>query len=159
MKLWHLIVLAVVAVVVVIVAISGGGSSGWSSGDVAKAESALANKLTEEGLTPTKAETECMVKGLEPIVSASELLSNAPNDSLQKKEEAEQVARDCVISTSTESSSSEESPELSTELPESVIGGPACQEDLTSSACAEEEQEKIGAAIEEEEEIAEETLP
>jgi len=135
--------LAAVVVVVVLVTSGGGGSSGWSSGDVAKAESALANKLTEEGLTPTKSETECLVKGLEPIVSASELLSNAPNDSTQKKDEVEQVTRDCVSGSSSSSSSSisGETEEIYGEA-EETLSGPACQEDVSSSACQEEATEK-----------------
>jgi hypothetical protein len=119
---------------------------------VAEVESKLANTLTEEGLTPTKDQTECIVHGLEPMASASEVLEDA-DTSPEQEEEIKQFTADCLGS----SYSSEESSESTSEAPESVIGGPACQEDLESSACDEEEQEKIESAQQEEMEIYEES--
>jgi hypothetical protein len=126
-----LVCLAVsVGLVLVVAGCGGGGSSAWSDSDVAQVESRLAGRLTEEGLTPTKDETECMVEGLEPMASASEVLANAATDA-QQKSEIEELTTDCLTDSSAPASESDP-----------LEGLQACEEDANSSLCVEEAEER-----------------
>lgn len=72
-KKWMVAGLALLAIVIA----GCGGSSGWSSADKSNVETKLASEITASGLTPTKAETQCIAKGLESKYSASSVLSES----------------------------------------------------------------------------------
>jgi hypothetical protein len=114
----------VLGLAVIAAGCGGGGSSGWSSSAVAKVEGELADKITESGITPTKDETSCIVKGLEPIVSESEALSNKTPTS-QQGQEVEEITTGCL---------SEATATGSTEDP---LGG---EEEIRSEAEGEESE-------------------
>jgi hypothetical protein len=140
----------VVGLAIIAVGCGGGGSSAvsseWSASDAAKVEAKLADTLTERGFTPTKAGTECIREGLEPVASASEILGNAQASSKQN-EEIEEILTDCIGesgSGSTETASGGE--------PESLYAGPACEEELSSSGCIQEVEEKESTDLREGEE-------
>lgn|GEM_PF-6386494 len=109
---------------------SSSGSSEWSDSDVAKVETKIAHKITEEGLTPTKDETRCIVKGLEPMVSASEVLGDAPTDS-QQQGEVEELTTNCLGDSAAQVSESDP-----------LEGLKGCEEDPNSSLCVEEAYER-----------------
>lgn len=119
-------------------------SSEWSSDDTAKVESALSDKLTEEGVTPSKAMTECIVKGLEPLASASEVLGNA-DTTPEQQEQVEELTSGCI---------SDPSGAL-----DDLYSGPACQDNLSSGECVEEVQGKLGEVGAEAEEESESSSP
>lgn len=121
-------------------------SSEWSASDLAQTESKIADTLTEEGLTPTTAETECIRKGLEPLASPSEVLDNAEPNSKQG-EEIEELTTACLGGKQTASAESGLGGE-----PESLDCGPACEEELSSSGCIQEVEERESKAIAEGEE-------
>lgn len=149
MRRWSVMSLFALAVVSV-VAIAGcgssgpssNGSSGWSSSQVEQVEGKIANVMTENGLTPSKSQTGCMVAGLERMgVSASEVLGNAEASSDQKSE-IDELLEECTgLSTSpgADGSASDEGIE---EEAEETLSGPACQEDLESEGCREEATQK-----------------
>jgi hypothetical protein len=140
----------VVGLAMVAAGCGGGGSSdsssGWSASDVAQAETKIAGTLTAEGVTATKAETECIRKGLEPLASPSEVLGNAEPSS-QQGEEIEELTITCLGGEQTASDESGSGRE-----PESLYSGPACEEELSSSGCIQEVEERESKAIAEGEE-------
>jgi hypothetical protein len=143
--------LVVVVGLAVIAAGCGGGSSSdssseWSASDAAQIESTLADTITAEGLTPTKAETECIRKGLEPLASPSEVLGDTQPSS-QEREEIEDFTTTCLGGDQTASDESGSGGE-----PESLYSGPACEEELSSSGCIQEVEERESKAIAEGEE-------
>lgn len=101
----------VVGLAIVAAGCGGGGSSdsssGWSASDVAQTENKIADTLTAEGVTATKAETECIRKGLEPLASPSEVLGNAEPSS-QQREEIEELTITCLGGEQTASDEGEE---------------------------------------------------
>jgi len=132
---------------------SSSSSSGWSSSDAEKVESELANTLTEQGLTPTKDETGCIVAGYQRMgVSASQVLENGETTPDQERE-IHEIAEECVISSSGseggESGSGESEEEIAGEA-EEALSGPACQEDVYSEACREEATQKENEIAEKE---------
>jgi hypothetical protein len=143
--------LALVVGLAIIAAGCGGGSSSdssseWSASDAAQTESKLADTLTAEGVTPTKAETECIRKGLEPLASPSEVLGNTEPSS-QQREEIEELTTTCLGGEQTGTTESASGGE-----PESLYSGPACEEELASSGCIQEVEERESKAIAEGEE-------
>lgn len=160
MRRWSITSALAVAVVAVI-AVAGCGSSGssssglsgWSSSDTEKVESEVANTLTEQGLTPTKAETGCIVAGLQRMdVSASRVLENGET-TLDQEREIHEITEECVTSSSgseeSESGSGESQEEIAAEA-EETLSGPACQEDIYSEACREEATQKENEIAEKE---------
>lgn len=160
MRRWSvmsLLALAVVSTIVVAGCGSSGSSSGdsseWSSSDVEKVESKLADAITEEGLTPSKAETSCMIDGYERMgASASQVLEDA-NTSSEQEEEIKQFTEECLSGSGATASDHELGAETEGndeiyEEAEETLSGRACQEDVGSEACREE-------ATEREDEIAE----
>ena len=148
-----LLAVGVVAAIVVAGCGSSGSSSGnpseWSSSDVQKVESKLANAITEEGLTPSKAETSCMVRGYERMgASASEVLRDA-DASAEEEEEIKQFSEECLGGTEDAGPEVEGSEELYEEA-EETLSGPACREDVYSEACREEATEKENEIAEKE---------
>lgn len=152
MRRWSITSALAVAVVAVI-AIAGCGSSGsssnsssgWSSSDAEKVESELANTLTEQGLTPTKAETGCIVAGYQRMgVSASQVLENGETTPDQERE-IHEITEECVTGSSGseggESGADESAADIEGEA-EETLSGPACQEDVYSEACREEATQK-----------------
>jgi hypothetical protein len=139
-KKWMFTGLAILAIFVA----GCGGSSGWSSADKSKVESKIADEITASGGTPTKAEAQCIVKGLEPNYSASTVLNNSALSSSQHHE-VEQITRKCLGASSTSGSSGSNE----------KIYGPACQKNLQSAACIEEGVH-VGGAIKEGEAKSEE---
>jgi hypothetical protein len=151
MRRWSVVSLLAVGVVSAIVVAgcgssgsSSGDPSGWSSSDIQKVESKVANAITEEGLTPSKAETSCVVRGYERMgASASQVLEDA-DASAEQEEEIKQFSEECLsgsAGTQDDSAEVEGSEELYEEA-EEALSGPACQENVDSEACREEATEK-----------------
>jgi hypothetical protein len=140
----------VVGLAIVAAGCGGGGSSDssseWSASDVAKGEGKLESKFTAEGLNPTKAEIKCVMKGVEGFASPSEAWGDSELSSHQE-EDLEALGHSCFgggEDGSDESSAGEE--------PESLYSGPACEEELSSSGCIQEVEERESKAIAEGEE-------
>ncbi len=129
-RLGILAVLAVIVIGVLVVSGGSGSSSGWSSDDVATAESKIADHLTAEGVTPTKAITECVVKGVEPIGSFSEAFAGTPSQ--EQVENTEQVLSDCISDP--------------TGAFDELYSGSACSDNLASGDCIAEVESKLHEA-------------
>jgi hypothetical protein len=133
-------ILAVLVAIVAIIVISSGGSdssSGWNSSD----EIAVEDKITESAPELSSDAVECAVDAIKADYSPSEVFEGESSSANQEK--LEQIFEDCSDSSS-ESSSAD------------LYGGPACEEDLEGSACAEEVEAGTGEAVAEGEEALEE---
>jgi hypothetical protein len=158
MRRWSVMSLLVVGVVAAAVVAGCGSSSGgsgeppgWSPSDIEKVESKVADAITEAGLTPSKTETSCMVRGYRQMgASASQVLEDA-DTSAKQEEEIKQFSEECLGGSGVTASGS--TPEGSEELyeeAEETLSGPACEEDVYSEACREEATEKENEIAEKE---------
>lgn len=164
MRRWSVMSLLAVGVIAAVV-VGGCGSSGsssgdpseWSSSDVEKVEGKVANAITEAGLTPSKAETSCMVRGYQQMgAAASQVLEDADTSAEQEKE-IKRFTEKCLGGSDVTASSGnqeagaevEGSEELYEEA-EETLSGPACRDDVYSEACREEATEKENEIAEKE---------